>query len=71
MSDEADLAQRLDERQRAAAIAIVRAQTERDGADDCEDCGAPIAPERRAALPSATRCIGCQERFERRGMVRR
>ncbi|MEP9350586.1 TraR/DksA C4-type zinc finger protein [Xanthobacter sp. KR7-225] len=66
MSDEADLAQSIDERHRGAAIAHVRAQVEVPGTDDCEACGAPISPARRAALPSATRCIGCQERFERR-----
>lgn len=27
--------------------------------DECESCGAPIPPERRAALPSTRRCVGC------------
>jgi phage/conjugal plasmid C-4 type zinc finger TraR family protein len=66
MSDEADQAQRIDERHRAAAIAFVRAQTQRDGFDECQDCGEVIEPTRRKALPSATRCVGCQEDFERR-----
>lgn len=66
MSDEADQAQRIDERYRAAAIAHVRARTQRDGFDECEDCGELIEPARRKAMPSATRCVDCQEDFERR-----
>ena len=66
MADDADRAQALDERIRAGRIAAVRARIDGDGADDCEDCGAPIMPARRAALPSATRCVDCQERRERR-----
>ena len=26
----------------------------------CEDCGAPIEPERLRFLPDATRCVSCQ-----------
>jgi RNA polymerase-binding transcription factor len=33
----------------------------------CEVCGQPIAPERLAAFPSATTCIGCKRAGERRG----
>ncbi len=32
----------------------------------CADCGNPISPARLRAVPFATRCCGCQERFERR-----
>ncbi|MBD8554903.1 TraR/DksA family transcriptional regulator [Rhizobium sp. CFBP 8762] len=32
----------------------------------CCDCGVEISIERRAALPSARRCIDCQERHERK-----
>jgi RNA polymerase-binding transcription factor DksA len=28
----------------------------------CEDCGGPISPKRLAAIPSAERCIACEER---------
>jgi len=28
----------------------------------CEICGRPIAPERLAARPTATRCVGCASR---------
>jgi phage/conjugal plasmid C-4 type zinc finger TraR family protein len=30
----------------------------------CEDCGRPIGAERLAALPSSTRCVGCQSAWE-------
>lgn len=31
----------------------------------CQDCGRAIPAARRAALPGALRCIGCQDDFER------
>jgi DnaK suppressor protein len=37
--------------------AFVRLANGRYG--ECERCGAPIAPERLAALPTARCCIGC------------
>lgn len=30
----------------------------------CEECDAPIPAARRAAYPSATRCVSCQSVFE-------
>ncbi len=30
----------------------------------CEDCGGPIGAERMAALPTSTRCVGCQSAWE-------
>ncbi len=33
---------------------------------ECRDCGEPIAPARLAAYPTATRCVACQERYERK-----
>ncbi len=50
------------------AIAGIRAQlSERRvaGADECVDCGGEIGAARRAALPSARRCIACQRAVER------
>lgn len=32
---------------------------------ECEDCGARIPLARLIANPAATRCVACQERFER------
>lgn len=31
----------------------------------CEDCDQPIAPARLEAEPTASRCIACQEHYER------
>lgn len=47
------------------AIARIRAGLNAEGADDCIDCGNPIPPARRAAMPSAERCIACQSHHER------
>ena len=34
------------------------------GCDECEDCDCPIPIARKQAIPSATRCIDCQEQHE-------
>ena len=52
------------ERERDAAIERARASLKQAGADDCEDCGRPIGEARRKAMPSAVRCIRCQEAAE-------
>jgi phage/conjugal plasmid C-4 type zinc finger TraR family protein len=31
-----------------------------EGSDTCEDCGEPIPPRRRAALPGTRTCVACQ-----------
>lgn len=69
MSDEADLAQRYEERDRRQAVARVTAAQEAAGfrwAADCLDCHDPLDEDRVKACPGATRCITCQEAFERR-----
>jgi phage/conjugal plasmid C-4 type zinc finger TraR family protein len=48
----------LAEQRRAAAL-------DAPGTDLCADCHDPIPVERRAALPSAIRCINCQAFIER------
>jgi phage/conjugal plasmid C-4 type zinc finger TraR family protein len=35
------------------------------GCNVCEDCGDEIPPERRRLIPWATRCLSCQEDFEK------
>ena len=35
-------------------------------AEECEECGDPIPEARRKAVPGCTRCIQCQQEFERR-----
>jgi phage/conjugal plasmid C-4 type zinc finger TraR family protein len=57
----------LIERQTETAIAGIRASLEEAGTDACIVCGEEIEEARREALPSATRCVGCQGLFERRG----
>ncbi len=32
---------------------------------ECEDCGQKISAKRLEALPHATRCISCEEKFQR------
>lgn len=36
----------------------------------CEACGEQIAPKRLEALPQATRCITCEEQFQRKQPIR-
>ncbi|MEA3264176.1 MAG: TraR/DksA C4-type zinc finger protein [Pseudomonadota bacterium] len=56
--------------ERAAAIARIRAGLHGEGSDECVDCGCGIPAARRAALPSAERCVTCQSRHERKGAAR-
>ncbi len=46
-----------------AALARIQAGTY----GECVDCGADIAADRMHVHPAATRCTGCQMRYERRG----
>jgi RNA polymerase-binding transcription factor DksA len=46
------------------AIASAQRSLAQAGSADCATCGQPIAPQRRAALPSARRCTPCQNHFE-------
>lgn len=63
-----ELAAKLAEAERAAALETVRARMQSTGSVDgtCEDCGEAISVERLAAMPSASRCIECQEIHEQR-----
>lgn len=51
--------------ERDTAIARIRASLEASGEDRCIECDELINPKRRAALPSAERCIGCQTLHEK------
>lgn len=53
------------EAEQAGAIARIHAKLTAEGEADCIDCGNPIPPRRRAAMPSARRCIACQTHFEK------
>jgi len=56
-------------RQQLAALSDVDAALSRVAAGsygECIDCGEPIAIARLKAYPAATRCIDCQEAYEKR-----
>jgi phage/conjugal plasmid C-4 type zinc finger TraR family protein len=69
--DDADLAQARIEREREQAVAAVQALSAGEGQDDCITCADPIEEARRKAVPSARRCITCQEAAERRSRMTR
>lgn len=60
-----DRAQALEQRQRDAAIAAVRATARPSGPSltHCKDCDKPI-PKKRQALGGITRCVPCQSLIE-------
>lgn len=60
-----ELAAMRAEQERMVGIAIAMAAVEGEGSDHCIDCGTDISPARREAMPSATRCVGCQYDCER------
>lgn len=52
------------ERMRDAAIARIRSGLAEPGEDICVACDGEIPAARRAALPSADRCVECQTALE-------
>ncbi|HUO23687.1 MAG TPA: TraR/DksA C4-type zinc finger protein [Caulobacteraceae bacterium] len=65
MADDVDLAQIRVEQAREMAVHQVVSALRCEGAEACADCADPIEPERRQAIPSAVRCLFCQEALER------
>lgn len=57
-------AQAFDAEQRDRMVHRVRSALRGEGSEECEDCGRHIGARRRAAMPSARRCIACQTKFE-------
>ena len=53
-------------RERDNQIARIRAGLAAEGEDICVECDEPIGAARKAALPSAERCIDCQTAYERK-----
>jgi len=53
-------------RQHLAAIDEALGRLSAGGYGRCEVCGRPIAPERLAARPTATRCVACASTGRRR-----
>lgn len=62
---EIEIAELRVEQERECGVARIRARLDAAGQDDCTDCGEQIDAARRAALPSAVRCMRCQGIFER------
>jgi len=52
-----DAARNLDAKRRDVERALEKLDQGTYGT--CDRCGAPIAPERLEAIPSAVRCVGC------------
>lgn len=72
MADEVDRANDLSEDLRTVSIkSIARLLERKNPSIECADCGNDIEPKRRAALPSATLCIGCKEAEERSARTHR
>jgi phage/conjugal plasmid C-4 type zinc finger TraR family protein len=44
----------------------LQAQAQNPSLEECEDCGETIPEQRRLLIPGVTRCVHCQEFFERR-----
>lgn len=64
--DEVDRAQVLEEQQRVAALSRHRlSEPVTDWPRQCIDCDAWLTAERVTAVPSARRCVECQELEER------
>ncbi|WP_457587304.1 TraR/DksA C4-type zinc finger protein [Ensifer canadensis] len=61
---ERELSEQRVEQEKDAAIAAARAALTGPGLAHCEDCDRPISEARRQALPSATRCVVCQDLHE-------
>jgi len=61
MSDDADLASRIEEENLAVILANRPKTTVGVSATECEECGDPIPEARRAALPGVQCCISCAQ----------
>lgn len=73
MSDDGDTAQARQAEFNARHLEehARRAKLDAPGADLCAECQEPIPAERRRALPSAYRCVGCQAFIERIGRIQK
>ncbi|AXF86431.1 hypothetical protein DTO96_102185 [Ephemeroptericola cinctiostellae] len=50
---------------RDEAVYLAQQALQGEGSDACGDCGTLIPMARRKAMPNATRCVYCQQVFER------
>ncbi len=71
--DDLDRAESLASEEREAGVrrlqSTLRSLTQAVGVDpdctECSDCGDDIGARRKAAAPWTTRCVACQQLFER------
>ena len=69
MADVIDRAAKYTEKEMAFHLGEIRAASRdraKESRAECEDCGNPIPEGRRRAMPGCTRCIECQELFEKK-----
>jgi phage/conjugal plasmid C-4 type zinc finger TraR family protein len=43
----------------------LQAQAQSPSLEECEECGEPIPEQRQKLIPGVTRCVHCQEYYER------
>lgn len=60
-----NLAEKAEQNARDDGIENARIALSGSGSDECIDCGEDIPADRKCALPSANRCIVCQNNFEK------
>lgn len=68
--DDVDRAQEREQLDRDLALNALRRRPVPPtyAGNECVDCGDTIDPRRRAAVPTATRCAECQQRWETYGV---
>lgn len=64
MADSMDYAQEHQALVLEAQIAKARKSSSLPSAFVCEECDAPIPPDRRVAVPGVDTCVSCQQRRE-------
>ena len=70
MADFADITQhhleQADHQREQQRLERMRSELRGLNISDCEDCGEAIPEERKQRIPTATRCVPCQEAHELR-----
>lgn len=60
-----EVAEAAVEHERDRQVRRIREDLELSGETHCRECGDPIDVARRLALPSAKRCVDCQQAHEK------
>jgi phage/conjugal plasmid C-4 type zinc finger TraR family protein len=67
-ADLVDMAQAHVEQETSMRIERIRQEAQKGiGRPNCIDCGTAIPADRRRHVPSAVRCVPCQDQLETRG----